>query len=152
MMKTASGGLFVTDDLVRDQARVDAGEIVPTGPLPGGREVEPPVDTEAWRLESEALADVAVTREELASAGRSLPGARRPLIIKVTPGDPAVNAEGGVFAARLFLAPWGVRHVASGGAGRRRNVRARVGLAALETCANVSCSRELRAEFGSWFL
>jgi tRNA pseudouridine13 synthase len=94
LQKTASGGLFVTDDLARDQARVDAGELCPTGPLPGSREVEPPPGTEAAALEEQALAEVGVTREELASAGRDLPGARRPLLIPVTLGDPPLAEEG----------------------------------------------------------
>jgi tRNA pseudouridine13 synthase len=93
LAKTASGGVFVTDDLERDQARVDAGELVPTGPLPGTREIEPPPGTEAAALEDEGLAAVGVTRAELAAAGRELPGARRPVLIPVTLDDPAVLAE-----------------------------------------------------------
>ncbi|MDB4981252.1 MAG: tRNA pseudouridine 13 synthase, partial [Myxococcales bacterium] len=37
LQKVATGGLFITDDVAVDQARVDAGELVPTGPMPGGR-------------------------------------------------------------------------------------------------------------------
>ena len=47
LQKTDSGGLFVTNDPAVDQPRVDAGEVVPTGPLPGGREKEPPPGTPA---------------------------------------------------------------------------------------------------------
>ena len=36
LQKTDSGGLFVTTDPAVDQPRVDRGEIIPTGPLPGG--------------------------------------------------------------------------------------------------------------------
>ncbi len=39
LQKTDSGGLFVTTDPAVDQPRVDRGEVIPTGPLPGGREI-----------------------------------------------------------------------------------------------------------------
>ncbi|HXU64918.1 MAG TPA: tRNA pseudouridine(13) synthase TruD, partial [Polyangia bacterium] len=82
LQKTDSGGLFVTTDLDVDQPRVDRGEVVPTGPLPGGRETEPPPGTEARALEDEAIAAVGATREDFARAGRELPGARRPVIVR----------------------------------------------------------------------
>jgi tRNA pseudouridine13 synthase len=110
LQKTASGGLFVTEDLATDQARVDAGELCPTGPLPGSREIEPPPGTEAADLESAAMAQVGVTRQELASAGRDLPGARRPVMIQVTlPADaPAVEADPAQRSLRLrFSLPAG---------------------------------------------
>jgi tRNA pseudouridine13 synthase len=103
LQKTASGGLFVTEDPARDQPRVDAGEVVPTGPMPGSREVEPPEGSEAWQLESEALAEVGVTRAELAAVGRDLPGARRPVLVKVTLGEPPVSAEEGRLRLRFAL-------------------------------------------------
>lgn len=103
LQKTASGGLFVTDDVARDQGRVDAGELVPTGPLPGSREVEPPPGSEAWQLESDALAEVGVSREELAAAGRDLPGARRPVLVKVTLDDPPAQPEAGALRLRFSL-------------------------------------------------
>jgi tRNA pseudouridine13 synthase len=93
--RPGSGGLFVTEDPARDQARVDAGEVVPTGPMPGSREVEPPEGSEAWQLESEALAEVGVTRAELAAVGRDSPGARRPVLVKVTLGEPPVSPSRG---------------------------------------------------------
>ncbi len=94
LQKRESGGLFVTDDLARDAERVAAGEVVPTGPLPGNREKEPPPGSESRRLEDEALARVGVTREELATLGRALPGARRPVTVAVTLGEPPAAAEG----------------------------------------------------------
>jgi tRNA pseudouridine13 synthase len=103
LQKTGSGGLFVTDDLARDQGRVDAGELVPTGPLPGSREVEPPPDSEAYALESEALGEVGVTRQELAAVGRDLPGARRPVLVRVTLDEPAAQREPGRLRLRFSL-------------------------------------------------
>ena len=83
LQKAASGGVFVTEDPAQDQPRLDAGEIVTTGPMPGGWAKEPPPDTAARVLEDAALATIGVTREELA-AGRDLPGTRRPLLVPVT--------------------------------------------------------------------
>jgi tRNA pseudouridine13 synthase len=108
LQKTSSGGLFVTDDPTRDQARVDAGELIPTGPLPGGREMEPPAGSEAAALEDAALAEVGVTRAELAGWGRELPGARRPVLVPVTLEDPATAYEPERRALRLrFSLPAG---------------------------------------------
>jgi tRNA pseudouridine13 synthase len=110
LQKTASGGLFITEDLATDQARVDAGELVPTGPLPGSRETEPPPDSEAGLLEAEAMAEVGVTRAELAGAGRELPGARRPVLIRVgvPEGEAATESDAGQRSLRLrFSLPAG---------------------------------------------
>src|SRR5206468_1754921 len=54
LQKIATGGLFISEDLAADQARVDAGELIPTGPLPGTREKEPPPGTAARALEDAA--------------------------------------------------------------------------------------------------
>jgi tRNA pseudouridine13 synthase len=90
LQKTDSGGLFVTDAPLTDQVRLDAGEIVVTGPMPGGWAPAPPPETEARAIEDRALATVGVTRAELASVGRDLPGTRRPLLVPVTLTEPAV--------------------------------------------------------------
>jgi len=83
LQKAASGGVFVTEDPALDQPRLDAGEVVITGPMPGGWAKEPPPDTAARALEDGALAAVGVKREELA-AERELPGTRRPLLVPVS--------------------------------------------------------------------
>jgi tRNA pseudouridine13 synthase len=93
LQKVASGGLFITEDVETDQRRVDAGELAITGPLPGGREKEPPPGTPARDVEDEALAAVGATREDFARAGRDLPGARRPFLVPLTLGDPPVQPE-----------------------------------------------------------
>jgi tRNA pseudouridine13 synthase len=93
LQKVASGGLFITEDVPVDQARVDAGELAITGPLPGGREKEPPPGTAARAVEDEALAAVSATREDFARAGRDLPGARRPFLVPLTLGEPPVQPD-----------------------------------------------------------
>ena len=89
LQKTDSGGLFVTTDPAVDQPRVDRGEIIPTGPLPGGREIEPPPDTPARAIDDEAIAAVGATREDFSRAGRELPGARRAVLLKA--GEPILD-------------------------------------------------------------
>jgi tRNA pseudouridine13 synthase len=106
LQKRASGGLFVSEDPAVDQPRVAAGELVPTGPLPGNREKEPPEGTAARALEDAALAAVGATRAELAALGRDLPGARRPVVVAVDLGDPPVVEEGqGRLRLRFSLPP-----------------------------------------------
>lgn len=94
LQKVGSGGIFVTTDIAVDQARVDAGEIVPTGPMPGGRELAPPPGSEAAALEEQAMASLGLTAADFAAVGRDLPGARRPVVVAV--GSPmAPMAESG---------------------------------------------------------
>jgi tRNA pseudouridine13 synthase len=102
LQKTETHGLFVCEDPVIDQARVDAGELVPTGPMPGTRVMEPPPTSEAGALELRALAETGATREDFARGGRDLPGARRAVLAAVELGEPAVALEpanGGATAA-----------------------------------------------------
>jgi tRNA pseudouridine13 synthase len=103
LQKVASGGMFVSEDPATDQARVDAGELVPTGPMPGSREIEPPPGSASAALDDDALAEVGVTRAELASVGRDLPGARRPVVVAVTLGEPAVERGPGSLRLRFSL-------------------------------------------------
>jgi len=103
LQKRASGGLFVSTDPLVDQPRVDGGEVVPTGPMPGNREIEPPEGTPARALEDEALAAVGVSRAEIATAGRDLPGARRPLTMPLALDEPALTVEGERVRLRFTL-------------------------------------------------
>jgi tRNA pseudouridine13 synthase len=105
LQKVDTGGLFVTTDPAVDQPRVDAGQLVPTGPMPGGREVEPPPGSEARALEDAAIAALGATRDDFARAGRELPGARRPFVVH--PRDLRWQAQdGGVQLS--FALPAGV--------------------------------------------
>jgi tRNA pseudouridine13 synthase len=101
--KTDSGGQFVCADPASDQARVDAGEIVPTAPLPGGRFRSPAPGTAARTLEDSALAALGIGPEELAQVGRSLPGTRRPVVVRLTLDNPPVLEEPGGLRLRFSL-------------------------------------------------
>ena len=103
--KVASGGQFVCADVAAEQRRVDAGEIVPTGPLPGGHVRSPGAGTAAGQLEDRARADLGIGAAELAQVGRSLPGARRPVVVKVTLGEPAASVEAARLRLRFSLPP-----------------------------------------------
>ena len=104
LQKTETGGSFACEEPERDQARVDAGELVPTAPLPGSRTMEPPAGTPARALEEQALADLGLAPAEFAQAGRDLPGARRPVVTPVTLGDPPLQeGSDGPGTVRLFF-------------------------------------------------
>jgi tRNA pseudouridine13 synthase len=87
LQKTDNGGVFYTDDPELDQARVDAGAVVITGPMPGSWARAPAEGTAARAIEDQALAAVGVTRDELGALGKELPGARRPLWVPVVLED-----------------------------------------------------------------
>jgi tRNA pseudouridine13 synthase len=110
LKKTDTGGLFVSTEPDVDQRRVAAGELLPTAPLPGGREVEPPPGTPARALEDEAIAAVGATREDFARAGREMPGARRPVLLGLseTGVSDEPTTDGSTRAVRLrFTLPAG---------------------------------------------
>jgi len=73
LQKTETGGSFVCEEPERDQARVDAGELVPTAPLPGSRTMEPPAGTPARALEEQALADLGLAPAEFAKPAAICP-------------------------------------------------------------------------------
>ena len=72
-----SGGPFWVDDVARETARLQAGEVVPTGPM-FGRKMRGPRGVGAQE-EAQLLARAQLTLEQLASAGPLAEGTRRPL-------------------------------------------------------------------------
>ncbi|MBN2577059.1 MAG: tRNA pseudouridine(13) synthase TruD [Deltaproteobacteria bacterium] len=101
--KVVSGGQFVCADVAVEQVRVDRGEIVPTGPLPGSRARRPASGTAARELEDRALSSLGLGAEELSQVGRFLPGARRPVVVRVTLGVPAAIDESDGLRLRFSL-------------------------------------------------
>ncbi|MCA9706422.1 MAG: tRNA pseudouridine(13) synthase TruD [Myxococcales bacterium] len=79
LQKRASGGMFECSDPHTDQARLDAGELVITGPIFGARMRAPSPDTPAAALEADALAQAGIETAALARLGRKTPGTRRVL-------------------------------------------------------------------------
>lgn len=78
MQVRASGGCFVVEDVVREQARFEAGEISPTGPLFGPKLLHP--RAVARQEELGALRVFGLDEEAFSPFGRMTPGARRALL------------------------------------------------------------------------
>lgn len=81
MQKWPFGGMFNAVDLPAEQARLDARETVPTGPMFGKKMFA--AKDEAERREADTLADAGLTRESFAGFGKLLAGTRRYLIVYV---------------------------------------------------------------------
>ncbi|WAS92983.1 tRNA pseudouridine(13) synthase TruD [Nannocystis punicea] len=81
LKKTATGGLFECTDPATDKARLDAGELVITGPMFGSKMRAPGPDTPSGALEAEILARAEIDLTTLQGLGHTLEGTRRPLQI-----------------------------------------------------------------------
>ncbi|HME73899.1 MAG TPA: tRNA pseudouridine(13) synthase TruD [Myxococcota bacterium] len=99
----ASGGLFRVEDALREQPRADAFEISATGPIFGGRTLDP--EGSARERERAALAAVGLDPDAplRPPRGIELRGARRPL--RVRPQDVAVEPLPGALRLRFTLPP-----------------------------------------------
>ncbi|MBW2717305.1 MAG: tRNA pseudouridine(13) synthase TruD [Deltaproteobacteria bacterium] len=75
MKKHHSGGLFTATDLQETQARADAWELSPTGPMFGAKMRWP--EGEARLREEALLREVGLTLEQLGKWKRVAPGTRR---------------------------------------------------------------------------
>ena len=75
MKKHGSGGVFVAEDVVAEQARADAWETSPTGPIFGAKMRW--AEGAAGEREAQLLADSGLGREHLAKWKRIAPGTRR---------------------------------------------------------------------------
>ncbi len=95
LKKTTTGGLFECADPAADQARMDAGELVVTGPMFGGKMMAPPEDSPSGELEREILTRAGLTPEQLTSLGKRVPGTRRPLqvAVEVEGVEPAADED-----------------------------------------------------------
>lgn len=83
LQKAITGGLFTSTDHALDQTRLASGELVTTGPLPGAKAPRPTSGSPAAEIESRAMLEIGLTEELVAKNARDLPGARRPLLMKV---------------------------------------------------------------------
>jgi tRNA pseudouridine13 synthase len=75
MAKWPFGGLFVAEDLAREQARLEARETVPTGPIVGRKTFA--AAGEAAAREAAAVAETGIVPAALSRFGKLLPGTRR---------------------------------------------------------------------------
>ena len=98
-----SGGLFQVEDAAREQPRADAFEISATGPIFGGRTLEP--EGAARERERAALSAVGIDPDLplRPPRGIGLRGARRPL--RVRPEEAALEPLPGAVRLRFTLPP-----------------------------------------------
>lgn len=81
LQKRDTGGMFECSDVTEDQRRLDAGELLITGPMFGSKVRGPSAGTPSEALELEVLTLAKLTRSKLDKLGRKVPGARRSLLI-----------------------------------------------------------------------
>jgi tRNA pseudouridine13 synthase len=81
LQKRESGGMFECKDPRAEQLRLDARELVVTGPMYGSKMRAPTTGTASAALEDEVLALVGLDASKLAKLGRNVPGTRRQLLI-----------------------------------------------------------------------
>ena len=92
MGKLPFGGLFVAQDLVREQERFEGGETVPAGPI-FGRKTFPAAAAAAVR-EAETLAAFNLTPASFAGFGKLVQGTRRHNLVFVKDLAAVTEAEG----------------------------------------------------------
>jgi tRNA pseudouridine13 synthase len=92
MAKWPFGGMFVAEDVAREQARLDARETVPAGPIFGRKTF--PASGEAFAREAAALAVSGITPPALRKFGKLLSGTRRHNLIYADDLAAAVLPEG----------------------------------------------------------
>ena len=91
LKKTDTGGLFVSIDPEVDQRARRRGRAHPDGADARRPRDRAAAGHAAHALEDEAIAAVGATREDFARPGRDLPGARRPVLLRLA--DTAFSEE-----------------------------------------------------------
>ncbi len=94
MKREDTGGLFLVDDAVEAQARVDRWEISPTGPLFGKK--MPKVEGAVRTLEEAFQTSLGLTPEALRRMGKLGRGTRRPLRVRLDQASLETPAPGQV--------------------------------------------------------
>ena len=87
--KCLTGGMFVTDDVAREQARLAAGELELTAPMWGTKTIR--ATQRAGALEAAVLAAVDLDDSVFAAFGALAEGTRRPMVVR--PQDVSVETE-----------------------------------------------------------
>ncbi len=81
--KTDTGGSFVTDDPVREQGRLERGEVAITGPMWGPKMMRPAAEVAA--LEERTLVEAGLSEGLFRTLGSLATGTRRAIVIR--PGE-----------------------------------------------------------------
>lgn len=104
LRKEESGGLFLCSDVQTDRERAAAGEVCPTGPLPGPRMTKP---TGAALALEERVSAPFMEGVDLSRAKNLGDGARRPLVIAVRTVEVSEIGEQGRACRVRFVLPKG---------------------------------------------
>ncbi len=92
MAKWPFGGMFVAQDISAEQARLEAREIIPAGPMFGRKMFA--AAGEAAEREQAVLRDADLTAEAFHGFGKLLSGTRRYTFVYVDDLTAAVESEG----------------------------------------------------------
>jgi tRNA pseudouridine13 synthase len=92
MARWPFGGLFVTEDVTAEQARLEAREIVPAGPMFGRKMFR--AAAEAAEREEKVLTEAGLTPAAFADFGKLLSGTRRHNLVYVDDLTASVETEG----------------------------------------------------------
>jgi tRNA pseudouridine13 synthase len=110
LLRKVAGGVFASTEPDVDQARLLAGEVIPTGPMFGVEMRGPVPDSEAARREAEVLAAAGLSLAELAPLKKLAPGARRDAAIAIAdwsveqaPASPGASGDGEAVIVRFTL-------------------------------------------------
>jgi len=111
-LRKRTGGQFVCDDPVTDQARLDAGELIVTGPMFGDRMRAPGEGSPAAAREAAILLGEGLDRAAFATVRAIAEGTRRDATIEVrdaavtpvddTTIDVAFTLPGGAYATTVM--------------------------------------------------
>ncbi len=93
MAKWPYGGMFIAEDLASEQARCDAREIVPTGPM-FGKKMYPATRGEAAQREEQVLQEAQVSWAAFHGFGKLMGGARRFCVIYIDDLSAGLESEG----------------------------------------------------------
>jgi tRNA pseudouridine13 synthase len=89
LQPVGSRGTFEAADAATEQARLDAGEVVQTGPMFGHRMRLPPAGTPAGARERELLTAEAIDLDTFKRAGKLAMGTRRPIAVPLRDAEVA---------------------------------------------------------------
>jgi tRNA pseudouridine13 synthase len=92
MAKWPVGAKFVVEDVAREQARLDAREIVPAGPMFGRKNFR--AAGEAAEREEQVLRDAGLTPQSFTPFGKLMPGARRHNLVYLEDLTANVDSDG----------------------------------------------------------
>lgn len=92
LAKWPFGGMFVAEDVEREQARFDARETVTAGPMFGRKMF--PSQADAAAREAEVLREAGLTRDSFQGFGKLLQGTRRHNVIYIDDLAATVEADG----------------------------------------------------------